>query len=135
MIDFDALMVSVRIDAPPSEVFPYLVDSALIVQWIGERAELRPEPGGVFAVDIEGGAVRGEFVVVEPPHRVVFTWGLEGSEQLPAGSTRVEIILTPDGDGTVVDLIHRDLPGDQRAAHEAGWTRLLGVLTHRLSRA
>ena len=63
----------------------------------GQHAELDPTPGGVFAVDIDGHPVRGEYVEVDPPHRVVVTWGLLGSEQLPAGSSRVEFRLTAVG--------------------------------------
>ena len=44
------------------------------------------ESGGVFALDINRTCVRGQFVVVEPPHRVVFTWGVDGSDALPPGT-------------------------------------------------
>ncbi len=133
MNDAGTLTVSVRIDAPPAEVFPYLVDPALMVQWIGERADLHPESGGVFAVDINRLPVRGQFVLVEPPHRVVFTWGVDGSDALPAGSTTVEIVLTADGQHTLVELIHRGLPPDALPRHRDGWTGYLGRLGAHLS--
>jgi uncharacterized protein YndB with AHSA1/START domain len=126
--DPDGLTVSVHIAAPPAEVFPYLVDSALIVKWIGDWADLHPESGGIFAVDINNVPVRGRFVVVEPPNRVVFTWGVAGSDALPAGSTTVEIVLTADGEHTLVELIHRDLPADELPKHRSGWTAYLAQL-------
>jgi hypothetical protein len=58
----------------------------------------------------------------------VFTWGVLDSETLPSGSTTVEIRLTADGDQTIVELSHRDLPLDWRARHSEGWTKNLGVL-------
>jgi hypothetical protein len=40
----------------------------------------------------------------------------------------VEIVLTADGDHTVVNLIHSDLPSDRRPDHLAGWTTMLDNL-------
>ena len=69
----------------------------------------------------------GEFVEVEPPHRVVFTWGWEGEDSaVPPGSSTVEVTLTPQGEHTTLRLIHRDLPNPQEATgHTAGWDHYL----------
>src|SRR5919109_1370501 len=70
--------------------------------------------------------MRGEFVEVSPPHRVVFTWGFEDSTVgVPPGSSTVEVTLEPDGDGTRLRLVHRDLPDASRADHDAGWDGML----------
>jgi uncharacterized protein YndB with AHSA1/START domain len=119
---------SVRIDAPPADVFPYFIDPALLIQWLGDWADLQPEPNGVFAVDIGKTPVRGEYVEIEPPRRVVFTWGVPGRDELPPGSTTVEVVLTADGTGTVVELFHHDLPADQLDNHLEGWTAMLDRL-------
>jgi Activator of Hsp90 ATPase homolog 1-like protein len=84
----EAVSASIRISARPDEVFPYLVDAELVVEWLGSWADLDPVPGGRFHVDILGQAMRGEFVAVEPHHRVVFTWGAPGSERMPLGRHR-----------------------------------------------
>ena len=122
------LVVTTTIEASPEEVFPYLVQPDLLVRWLGTWVDVDPQPGGVFAVDMGQTSVRGCYTAVDPPYRVVFTWGIPGSEQLPAGSTTVEIVLRPEGDATLVELTHRDLPVDRRADHQQGWTNLLGVL-------
>ena len=71
---------------------------------------------------IAGGAtVVGEFVEIDPPQRVVFTWGWEGDEEVPPGSSTVEVTLTRDGDATVLHRVHRDLPAGQGARHMEGW--------------
>ncbi|HVA89777.1 MAG TPA: SRPBCC domain-containing protein [Chloroflexota bacterium] len=124
----DTLTATIRIAAAPAEVFPYLVEPHLLIQWIGAWADLNPEPGGVFALEVGDVPVRGAFVSVEPPNRVVFTWGIPGSDTLPAGSSTVEILLKADGDETVVELFHHDLPADQLPQHEAGWTSFLDKL-------
>lgn len=122
------LRFETRINATREEIFPYLIESNLFVQWLGTSAELNPTPGGEFAVDFEDTQARGHYIAVDPPHRVIFTWGIPGSDELPAGSTTVEITLTTDGDGTIVQLLHRDLPSDQREGHEAGWITCLNAL-------
>jgi uncharacterized protein YndB with AHSA1/START domain len=124
----DAYRTSLRIEAPPEDVFPYLTDAALMVRWMGEWAELAARPGGAFSVDINGVPIRGEFVVVEPPKRLVFTWGIAGNDVLPPGSTTVEITLRPDGDATVLELSHRDLPADELPKHDEGWAHFLARL-------
>jgi uncharacterized protein YndB with AHSA1/START domain len=67
-------------------------------------------------------------VEVDPPRRVVFTWGIDGNEHLPPGTTTVEVVLVPEGDETVVTLTHRDLPEDFARSHQSGWSEFLGRL-------
>jgi uncharacterized protein YndB with AHSA1/START domain len=124
----DVIVATEHIKAPPEVVFPYLTDPALIVKWIGDRAELDPQPSGVFALDMGEVAAHGTYITVEPPHRVVFSWGIPGSDTLPPGGSTVEVALTPDGDDTIVVLTHRGLPATQIGTHRAGWEHRLGQL-------
>jgi uncharacterized protein YndB with AHSA1/START domain len=122
------ISASVRIAAPPEVVFPYFTDPRLIVTWIGERAELDARPGGTFALDFAATAARGRYVAVEPPHRVVFTWGIPDDTALPPGTSTVEVVLVADGPDTIVNLTHRDLPADREASHRDGWEGCLAAL-------
>ena len=63
----------IDIAAPPETVFDYLTTNEGMTAWMGQYADLNPTPGGQFAVDIAGHPVRGEYLVVEPYRRVVFT--------------------------------------------------------------
>lgn len=129
MTSADPFIATIRIAAPPTVVFPYLIDPPLLAKWIGDAAGSTPEPGGAFAVAItDAKSIRGQFLTVDPPKRVVFTWGVPDSDVIPPGSTTVEIVLTADGADTIVELTHRDLPPSEVPSHEAGWTGLLGVL-------
>lgn len=119
---------SVRIAAPPDVVFPYFTDPQLMVTWIGERVDLDARPGGTFALDFSGVAARGSYVEVEPPHRVVFTWGIPDDDAMPPGSSTVEVVLVADGDNTIVNLTHRDLPPDREPSHLEGWENCLAAL-------
>jgi len=41
-----------------------------MVRWMGQHATLDPA-GGVFEIDIDGVPVRGRYLEIDPPHRVV----------------------------------------------------------------
>ena len=74
--------------------------------------------------------MRGEFVEVAPPDRVVFTWGFTNADVgVPPGSSTVEVTLTRDGSGTLLRLVHRGLPESELASHSGGWTGMLERLT------
>ena len=111
-------------------MFAYLTDPARFVEWMGIEAKLDPSPGGAYRIDADGEHIAvGKYLEVQPPHRLVMTWGWEGSEQVGPGSTTVEITLFPDGGGTLLRLRHSGLPTEQsRADHKAGWNRYLGNL-------
>ena len=117
------LTLTQHIDAPPEDVFPFLIDAERYAAWQGTRAELDPRPGGIFKVWVdERWTASGSYVVVDPPTRVVFTWGWEGNELLPPGASTVEILLESDGGGTSLTLRHSGLPDEGAAAsHEEGW--------------
>jgi uncharacterized protein YndB with AHSA1/START domain len=126
----DVVTVVRRIAAPPEIVFGYLVDPARFVQWMGVRADLDPRPGGGFHVTVGPDAVAsGEYEVVEPPHRLVFSWGWQGDPDVAPGSTRVEVVLTAEGAGTLLELRHTGLPSEaSRSRHEEGWAMYLAQL-------
>lgn len=124
----NVIVATEHIKAPPEAVFPYLTDPALIISWIGVRAELDPRPGGVFLLDMGEIVASGNYIAVEPPHRVVFTWGIPGDEALPPGKSTVEVVLMAEGSDTLVRLTHRGLPADFIGTHRAGWEQRLGLL-------
>jgi uncharacterized protein YndB with AHSA1/START domain len=119
---------SIEIDAPPADVFDYLVTEAGMTAWMGQHATLDPRPGGGFAVDIAGYAIRGRYLDVHRPHRVVVSWGVAGSDDLPPGTSTVAFTLTPTAHGTRVDLVHSGLPDAHLDGHADGWTHFLARL-------
>lgn len=119
---------SIDIAAPPEVVYRYLTEPESIVRWMGEYAILDARPGGEFTVDINGVPVRGHYIDLDPPHRLVIAWGHAGSDLLPPGSSTVEITLEPTGEGTKLQLEHRDLPPDEARMHGMGWPHFLSRL-------
>lgn len=122
MADFET---EIDIEAPVEEVFRHLVEPDAMVRWMGQHADLDARPDGAFAVDVNGVPVRGRYVEVEAPSRVVVTWGMAGSDDLPPGSTRVEFTLSPTERGTRLRLVHSGLPDTQRDQHRQGWEHFL----------
>ena len=133
MTDSPTTTVAVQtwVQASPETVFSYFTDPEKYRRWKGLDAELDPRPGGRYRVRMNGQrTVLGEYVVVEPPRRLVFTWGWEGNGDLPPGSSTVEITLDADGDGTLIRLRHTGLPSqDSHALHAAGWSHYLERLS------
>jgi uncharacterized protein YndB with AHSA1/START domain len=126
------------IAATPEVVFEFFVDPAKLTRWLAVEATLDPRPGGVchqVHEDTDGQRydMRGEFVEVDPPRRVVFTWGFESGGGVAPGSSTVEVTLTPDGEGTHVRLVHRDLPAAAVGDHAGGWTTMLDRLALAIS--
>jgi uncharacterized protein YndB with AHSA1/START domain len=68
----------------------------------------------------------GEYLVVEPPYRLVMSWQW-ASEGAPM--TRVQIVLRDAGGGTELVFTHAQLPSEtSRESHESGWHGALDKL-------
>ncbi len=127
MTDPGPLEVTVHIAARPEIVFAYFTDPARYVQWMGSHATLEPVPGGTYRVDMRDGVhAAGEFIEVDPPRRLVFSWGWTHDHAVAPGSTRVVVTLHEEDGGTRVVLHHHGLPDDtQRDHHRKGWDMYL----------
>jgi uncharacterized protein YndB with AHSA1/START domain len=144
-----AVEVIVHVAAPPQNVFPYLIDPARYVQWMGSQATLDPVVGGAYRVHMSDGfRAAGTFLQVEPPHQVAFSWGFADEEAarhvlhepagarsagaMPAASTRVTVTLDAEDGGTRVTLRHDDLASDElRHGHRIAWQAYLQRLAIR----
>jgi uncharacterized protein YndB with AHSA1/START domain len=120
----DAVTLERRIAARPETVFSFFTDREKWLSWMGRDGEFSFEPGGAYRTNVSGEHVaEGRFVEIDPPKRLVLTWGWAGDGMsVPPGSTTVEITLEPVADGTLLRLVHRDLPSPEScAAHREGW--------------
>lgn len=118
----------IEIAASPETVWELLTDPEEATRWMGLTATFELHRGGLYRVEVlPGDVARGEFVEIDPPRRLVFTWGWESrGHVVPPGSTTVEFELVPSGEGTTLRFRHRDLPtADSVAKHTRGWTHYL----------
>lgn len=122
-----AITRELLIDASPETVWEFLVDPEKIVRWKGVNAALQLWAGGAYRVEVIPKRIAvGEVVECDPPRRLVHTWGWEGDENVPPGSTTVEYELAPEGEGTLLRFTHRDLPSTKSAeSHAQGWDHYL----------
>lgn len=120
----------VRIAARPETVFTYFTDPERMRRWMGRTITLDPRPGGALRIDYNGEDIAsGTFVEVDPPRRVVFTWGWEApGDPVPPGASTVEVDLAADGDGTLVRLRHLGLAAESVEGHTVGWDQFLPSL-------
>ena len=119
------------IAAPPAVVFAYLTDPEKIVAWMGATAETEARPGGVYF--IQGVAqrrnARGAFREVVPVHRLAYSFGWEDGDEVPPGSSLVELDLIDQDGGTLLRMTHSGLPNAAQCAnHAEGWAHYLDRL-------
>src|SRR5918912_2744986 len=119
------------IAASPETVWQFLVDPDKATRWMGQAVSFDPRPGGEYrCAVIPGHTAAGEFVEVDPPRRLVWTWGWEpgadGPNPVPPGTSTIEIELVPAGEGTTLRFRHFGLPSAEAAqSHAHGWDHYL----------
>jgi len=114
----------------PADAWRWWTEPDLLVRWMGSVAEIDLRPGGAIRISYGNGAVMaGELVTLDPPRRLVFTWGWEDpAEVVRPGQSRVEVAFDAVDGGTLVVVRHHDLPHGERAGHAEGWDYFLGRL-------
>jgi uncharacterized protein YndB with AHSA1/START domain len=72
----------------------------------------------------------GEYLAIEPPSLLSFTWISANTELQPS---IVTIELQERDDGTDLTLTHRRLPPGKVEAHRQGWTDIVRKLSETLA--
>jgi uncharacterized protein YndB with AHSA1/START domain len=131
-----------RVLAVPRErVFAAWLDPVSLARWMGtgegaDVAALDPRVGGAFRIVMrhgQGSAEHwGEYLAIEPPSRLSFTWVSANTDHRP---TLVTVELLDRGDSTELILTHRRLPPRQVDAHRRGWTEIVAALERTLTAA
>jgi uncharacterized protein YndB with AHSA1/START domain len=119
---------AIEIAARPETVWELLTDPAEATRWMGLTADFDLRPGGTYRVEVlSGNVARGEFVEIDPPRRLVYTFGWEqGVSEVASGSSTVEFELIPTSGGTILQLRHYGLPTpDSAGSHGHGWDHYL----------
>jgi uncharacterized protein YndB with AHSA1/START domain len=101
-------------------------------------AEIDLRPGGAYRIhmrepDGKEHRVSGVYREVDPPKKVVYTWGWEGDHVVKDSVVTIE--FHERGDATEVVLTHAGIFDDQeRGSHEKGWTAIMDKLESAYSR-
>jgi len=131
----DTLVVRRLIRASREEIFDMWTRAENLRRWMrppratGASAESDPRVGGRYRIVMHGDRDydhHGEYLVVDRPSKISFTWISEGSRYQ---TSMVTVELFDRGGGTTeLVLTHQRLPPDMVSRHEEGWTEILGEL-------
>ena len=135
------LVVRRQLAVPRERVFAAWLDSESLAHWMlpggttQATVTVDPRVGGGFRIVMEGashGRVEhtGEYLAIEPPSRLSFTWISKHTDQRP---TVVTIELHERDGGTELVLTHRGLPPKEVEGHRQGWTDIVRLLDAVLS--
>ena len=125
----ETLVVRRVIPVPRERVFAAWLDPKSLGQWMrpggmtDATAEVDPKVGGRFRIVMIEGPKRyehnGEYLVIEPPERLEFTWISQATD---SKQTVVTLDFLERDAGTELVLTHRRLPASQIGSHRAGGT-------------
>jgi uncharacterized protein YndB with AHSA1/START domain len=119
---------SITIQAAPETVFRFFQDSERFARWWGAGSTIDPHPGGrVYIRHPNGIETVGEVVEIDPPARIVFTYGYASGNPIPPGASMVTITLAPAAGGTHLHLRHDFADAPVRDHHVQGWRFQLSV--------
>jgi uncharacterized protein YndB with AHSA1/START domain len=122
---------TIVINAPREAVFRYFTDSARWALLWGAGSAIDARQGGkVYIRYPEGTEVTGEVIEVNPPERIVFTYGYVKATPIAAGSSRVTIQLAADGNATRLTLTHELADAAIRDQHIQGWRYQLSLFSN-----
>lgn len=116
------------IPASPAEVYDaWLNPTVPGTTWHEhDKLILNPKVDGLFYWLVKGNAHFGRFTAVERPARIQYTWM---SRYTLGEESTVTVTFAKKSAGTLMTLVHSDLPDDEKAkAHEGGWNYFLDKL-------
>jgi uncharacterized protein YndB with AHSA1/START domain len=131
-----ALVVERVLAAGPDEVFDAWTTPSRMAAWMSPvgaaEAEVDLRVGGSFRVVMVEARLEhsGEYLEIDPPRRLVFTWI---SPFTGAEPSVVTVEMLPHDDGTRVVLTHERLPEDVVDGHRDGWRTMVGRLARVLA--
>jgi uncharacterized protein YndB with AHSA1/START domain len=109
-------------------VFRYFTDSEHFARWWGKGSQIEPRSGGALLIQYPNGiSAKGEVVEIEPPRRIVFTYGTPGQESSDA--SLVTITLEESEQGTVLNLHHAFSSAKIRDHFVQGWRHQLALFS------
>jgi uncharacterized protein YndB with AHSA1/START domain len=132
-----SLTLKRRLKATPAQIYAAWTDPRQIARWWGPAgavvldAEADVRVGGSFrkrtrTPDGEEHVVSGIYREVVPHEKLVFTWAWRST---PERESLVTVTLTPDGDATILTLLHEQFFDEAaRDGHRFGWSGALDAL-------
>ena len=112
----------VLIEADRQIVFRFFTDSARWADWWGAGSTVDARPGGALRIRHSNGFVsEGQVLEIAEPERFVFTFSLQTQRIIPPEESRVTMQLEPQGEGTLVRVVHEVADAAVRDLLVQGW--------------
>jgi uncharacterized protein YndB with AHSA1/START domain len=141
-----ALRLERSFDAPAEDVFDAWTNPEVLrrwwcagTDWRTPVAEVDLRVGGGYRLSMEDPeasaryTVRGEYIEVRRPQRLVYSWSWEDSGGQPGHVSTVAVDFLGDGQRTTVVVEHSGLESaDSREKHRVGWEGCLENLKARM---
>lgn len=125
---------TVVIHAEPQVVFRFFTDPERWAKWWGKGSTIDAKPGGKFLIQYpEGTQAAGEVLEVQPPRRIVLTYGYVSGKLIPVGGSRLTIDVAPHARGSRVSLRHEIAEASVRDEHVQGWRYQLSLFANVVS--
>ena len=113
----------------PESAFELVTQPERMRRWKTVAARIDLRVGGDYRWTITpGNSAAGKLTRVESGKELAFTWGWEGSGDLPPGASEVSITLEAVPGGTNLRLVHSGLNAEQEKGHGEGWNHYLDRL-------
>lgn len=124
----DFLDREISICARRETVFRYFTDSKRFARWWGEGSRIEARPGGEVFIHYPNGVTsRGQVVEIQPPGRIVFTYGYGGAGA--SDDSLVTITLKETEQGTLLKLRHAFSSAKIRDHFVQGWRYQLALFS------
>ena len=122
---------SIVIHARPATVFEFFTNDRDWASWWGAGSAIDARRGGQLLIRHPNGVeMIGEVLELQPPDRIVFTYGYSSGKPIPAGGSQVTIRLAAHPGGTLLQLTHEFSDVEARDHHVQGWRYQLSLFAN-----
>ena len=136
-------------NVPPERVYMAWTDPDLVAQWYGPEGftntihEMSVNVGGSYRITMQSPdgnkhSLRGRFIELNPPKKIVLTWQWENPEtsgNVGTQETRVTVTFKKNGTGTEMRMVHDKFANDEQVSnHSMGWSSSFNKLDRTVSR-
>lgn len=130
------------IKASPEKIYKAFLDADALSAWlpphgfVGKMHSFEPKVGGKFRMSFYTvtksweNTFGGTYIELVPNKRIVHTDKFESDDPTMQGEMKVTIVLTPQGEGTLVEILQEGIPaGPASSGAPYGWSQSLDKLS------
>ncbi|KAA3647194.1 MAG: SRPBCC domain-containing protein [Chloroflexi bacterium] len=106
-----------QLDLPRKQLFEAWISPDSVIP-PASKIEVDPRVGGYYRLFSGSSIMEGEFLTLNPPGQVVYTWEWDNNGEV----TQITVDFKKTEDGTEIVLLHSGFQSEEsRAMHDKGW--------------